>query len=219
MDQNKALSLNWNSCLQMLDYAVKVDNSELAFNGLEFMAKLMIKSENKQPPRYLSVEEGLVVSLLATAGRTYSKKLLDASWTILKRSLRQQKVASAETYIARIHAHASLGNQHLQKAFSALYEYESFYGGTDKQAEEDLFSPFTALYPLVVACSHKGFASLDNVRFLNYIFSLGKFKFCTSSRLVFESHIYKENHVPLKSKNFPTLKYKSPPVLVSHITN
>lgn len=161
MDQNKALFVDWKLCLEMLDHAMKADNSELAYYALQFMAKWMFKDENTRPPRYLSVEEGLVVSLLATAGRTYSKKLLDCAWTILKRSLRQ-KVASAETYIARIHAHASLGTQNLQKAFGALSEFESLYGGADKQAE-DLFSPFTALYPLVVACSHNGFATLDGV--------------------------------------------------------
>lgn len=161
MDQNKALFADWKLCLEMLDHAMKADNSELAYYALQFMAKWMLKDENSRPPRYLFVEEGLVVSLLATAGRTYSKKLLDAAWQILNRSLRQ-KVASAETYIARIHAHASLVQ--LKKALDVLIEFESLYGGSDKQAEEDLFSPFTALYPLVVACSHKGFATLDSVR-------------------------------------------------------
>ncbi|KAL1806278.1 hypothetical protein ACET3Z_029346 [Daucus carota] len=165
MDQNKALRPEWKLCLDMLDCAMKADNSELAYYALEFMAKWMIQDENMRPPRYLSVEEGLVVSLLATAGRTYSKKLLDAAWTILKRSLRKKRVANAETYLARIHAHASLGTDHLKKAFGALHEFESLYGGADKQAAEDLFSPFTALYPLVVACSHNGFATLDSVYF------------------------------------------------------
>lgn len=160
MDQNKALFVEWKLCLEMLDHAMKADNSELAYYALESMAKLMVKNENTKPPRYLFVEEGLVVSLLATAGRTYSKKLLDAALSILKRSL-HQKVASAETYIARIHAHASL--RHVKKAMDALLEFESLYGGSDKQAEEDLFSPFTALYPLVVACSRNSCASLDDV--------------------------------------------------------
>lgn len=164
MDQNKALFADWKLCLEMLDRAMKADNSELAYHALVFMAKWMIKDENMRPPCYLFVEEGLVVSLLATAGRTYSKKLLDAAWSILKRSLRQ-KVASAETYIAKIHAHASLG--HHMKALETLLEFESLYGGSDKQAVEDLFSPFTALYPLVVACSYNGCATLDNVRLNN----------------------------------------------------
>ncbi|KAK1379475.1 Pentatricopeptide repeat-containing protein [Heracleum sosnowskyi] len=173
MDQNEALVADWKLCLEMVDQAMKADNSELAFYALEFMAKWMIKDENMRPPRYLFVEEGLVVSLLATAGRTYSKKLLDAAWSILKRSQRQKvasaetyiaKVASAETYIAKIHAHASLGHQ--KKALETLLQFESLYGGSDKQAEEDLFSPFTALYPLVVACSHNGCETLDSVYYL-----------------------------------------------------
>ncbi|KAL8104570.1 hypothetical protein AgCh_028690 [Apium graveolens] len=159
MDQNKALTVDWKMCLEVLDHAMKADNSELAYCALEFMAKLMVKDEEMRPPRYLIVEEGLVVSLLATAGRTYSKKLLNGAWSILKRSLRQ-KVASAETYIARIHALASL--RPVNKAMEALFEFESLYGGSDKQAE-DLFSPFTTLYPLVVACSHNSYASLDSV--------------------------------------------------------
>lgn len=164
MDQNKSLFVEWKLCLEMLDHAMNADNSELAYYALQFMAKLMVKDEITRPPRYLFVEEGLVVSLLATAGRTHSKNLLDAAWSILKRSLRQ-KVASAETYIARIHALAS--PRHVIKAMDALLEFESLYGGSDKQAEEDLFSPFTALHPLVVACSHNSCASLDSVRLQN----------------------------------------------------
>lgn len=163
MDQNKALVADWKLCLEMLEHAMKADNSELAFNALFFMAQWMKIGLNTRPPRYLFVEEGLVVSLLATARRTYSKKLLEASLSILNRSLCRNKVASAETYIARIHALAS--QVHLPKAFDALFEFESLYGGSDKQAEEDLFSPFTALNPLVVACSQNGYATLDSVYF------------------------------------------------------
>ncbi|MBA0743980.1 hypothetical protein Gogos_006626, partial [Gossypium gossypioides] len=104
------------------------------------------------------VDEGLIVSALATAGRTYSSNLLDASWAILRCSLCQKKVPSPESFLGKIYAHASLGD--LQKAFGTLHEFEAAHGNLVNEAE-DLFSPFTSLYPLVVACSKKGFDALD----------------------------------------------------------
>ncbi|KAF2294996.1 hypothetical protein GH714_030030 [Hevea brasiliensis] len=74
-----------------------------------------------------------------------------------------KKSPQPESYIGKIYAYASLGN--LQKAFSTLREFESAYGSTDKEAAGELFSPFTSLYPLVVACSKKGFETLDLVYF------------------------------------------------------
>lgn len=159
-DQNRALYPNWNLCNSLAEVAMQVDNSKLAFYALEFMAKWIARGENARPPFLLSVDEGLIVSALATAGRTYSSNLLDASWAILKRSLRQKRVPSPESYLGKIHAHASLGN--LQKAFGTLHELEASHGNSIDKAE-DLFSPFTSLYPLVVACSKKGFETLDSV--------------------------------------------------------
>ncbi|KAA3460821.1 Tetratricopeptide repeat (TPR)-like superfamily protein isoform 1 [Gossypium australe] len=115
--------------------------------------------ENARPPFLLSVDEGLIVSALATAGRTYSSNLLDASWAILRCSLCQKKVPSPESFLGKIYAHASLGN--LQKAFGTLHEFEAAHGNLVNEAE-GLFSPFTSLYPLVVACSKKGFEALDS---------------------------------------------------------
>ncbi|XP_002512090.2 pentatricopeptide repeat-containing protein At1g26460, mitochondrial [Ricinus communis] len=163
VDQNKALSPTWNMCYYIAEVAMQEDNSKLAYYALEFMAKWIARGENARPAILLSVDEGLVVSALGTAGRTYSSTLLDASWAILRRSLRDKKAPSPESYLGRIYACASLGN--LQKAFTTLREYESAYDSSEKEAEEELFSPFTSLNPLVVACSKKGFETLDTVYF------------------------------------------------------
>ncbi|RVW58075.1 Pentatricopeptide repeat-containing protein, mitochondrial [Vitis vinifera] len=58
MDQNKALSPSWNIWIA--------------------------RGENARGHVLLSVDEGLVVSTLGTAGRTYSSTLVDASWAILR---------------------------------------------------------------------------------------------------------------------------------------
>ncbi|XP_050237171.1 pentatricopeptide repeat-containing protein At1g26460, mitochondrial [Mercurialis annua] len=163
MDQNKALCPTWNMCYFIADVAVQEDNSKLAFYALEFMAKWITRGENARPAVLLSVDEGLVVSALGTAGRTYSSMLLDASWSILRHSLRDKKVPNPESFIAKIYAFASLGN--LQRAFSTLREFESAYENSNKETQEELFSPFTSLKPLVAACSKKGFETLDSVYF------------------------------------------------------
>ncbi|KAF7124783.1 hypothetical protein RHSIM_Rhsim12G0135900 [Rhododendron simsii] len=161
MDQNKALCPTWNLCNYIADVAMQEDNTELAYFSLEFMAKWIAIGDKARPPVLLSVDEGLVVAALGTAGRTYNTKLLDGSWALLKRSLRQKKAPNPESYLAKIYAQASLGN--LQKAFSTLHELETAYGSSTTEAEENLFSPFTSLYPLVVACSKNGFVTLDSV--------------------------------------------------------
>ncbi|KAF3945281.1 hypothetical protein CMV_028340 [Castanea mollissima] len=163
MDQNKALCPGWNMCNFIAEVAMQEDNSKLAFYALEFMAKWIARGEQARPAVMLSVDEGLVVSALGAAGRTYNSSLLDASWAILRRSLRQNKAPNPESYIGKIYALASLGN--LQRAFSTLNEFEATYGNSDKEAEEEMFSPFTSLNPLVVACSKKGFETLDSVYF------------------------------------------------------
>ncbi|GMJ13435.1 hypothetical protein like AT1G26460 [Hibiscus trionum] len=159
-DQNRALYPNWTLCNYLAEVAMQADNSKLTFYALEFMAKWIARGENARPPFLLSVDEGLIVSALATAGRTYNSKLLDVSWAILRRSLRQKKVPSPESFLGKIYAHASLGN--LQKAFGTLHEFEAAHGKYINEAE-DLFSPFTSLYLLVVACSKNGFETLDSV--------------------------------------------------------
>ncbi|RVW67323.1 Pentatricopeptide repeat-containing protein, mitochondrial [Vitis vinifera] len=77
------------------------------------------------------------------------------------RSLRQKKAPQPESYLAKIYADAALGN--LQRAFSTLHEFETAYRNSPKEAEEDIFSPFTSLHPLVMASSRKGFETLDTV--------------------------------------------------------
>ncbi|KAK3042312.1 hypothetical protein RJ639_002358, partial [Escallonia herrerae] len=159
MDENKALCPPWRLCNYIAEVAIQADNSELSYYALEFMAKWIARGEIARPAVMISVDEGLVVSALGSAGRTYSSKLLDGSWAILKRSLRQKKIPNPESFLGKISAYASLGN--LQKAFTTLHEFEAAYGSTEEA--EDLFSPFTSLFPLVVACSKKGFATLDSV--------------------------------------------------------
>lgn len=161
MDQNKSLCPPWQVCNYIADVAMQSNNSELTYYALEFMAKWIARGEIAKPAVPLSVDEGLVVSALATASRTYNTKLLDGSWAVLKRSLRKKKLPSPESYLGKIYAHANLGN--LQKAFSTLHEFETAYGNSDQQDSEDRFSPFYSLNPLVNACSKNGFATLDSV--------------------------------------------------------
>lgn len=159
-DQNKALCPSWNLCNNIADVALQADHSKLAFFSLDFLARWIARGENARPPVLLSVDEGLVLSALGSAGRTYNTTLLDASWSILRRSLRQKRAPNPETYLAKIFAYASLGN--LQRAYSTLNEFENVYGNS-VEVDQELFSPFTSLYPLVVACCKTGFSTLDSV--------------------------------------------------------
>ncbi|KAI3467253.1 hypothetical protein Pfo_023916 [Paulownia fortunei] len=161
MDQNKSLCPPWRTCNYIADVATQSDNSELTYYALEFMAKWIARGENARPAVLLSVDEGLVVSAIGTAGRTYNSRLLDGSWVVLKRSLRQKKVPNPESYLGKIYAHANLGN--LLKAFSTLKEFEAAHGNSNQEDGDDLFSPFYSLNPLVMACSKKGFTTLDAV--------------------------------------------------------
>ncbi|KAL6329351.1 hypothetical protein AAG906_017657 [Vitis piasezkii] len=69
-------------------------------------------------------------SKLGTAGRTYNSTLLDASWAILRRSLRQKKAPQPESYLAKIYADARLG---ICRAFSTLHEFETAYRNSPKK--------------------------------------------------------------------------------------
>ncbi|KAI4314083.1 hypothetical protein L6164_027023 [Bauhinia variegata] len=102
MDQNKALCPSWKLCNFMAGFALQEDNSKLAYYGLEFMARWIVKGEQARPPALFSVDEGLVVSALGTASRTYSSNLLDASWAILHRLLRQKKLWHAPRKALRL---------------------------------------------------------------------------------------------------------------------
>ncbi|MQL75555.1 hypothetical protein Taro_007910 [Colocasia esculenta] len=159
MDQNKALCPPWNLSNFIANIAFQSDNNKLGYLALEFLARWIARGEIANPPVFLSADEGLVVSALGTVARTFDSTLLDASWSVLKRSLRQKRPPAPESYFAKIYAHASLGN--LQRAFSTLNEFETSY--RDSPEAEDLFSPFTSLRPLVVACSKNGFGNLDMV--------------------------------------------------------
>ncbi|XP_057810756.1 pentatricopeptide repeat-containing protein At1g26460, mitochondrial [Salvia miltiorrhiza] len=161
MDQNKSLCPPWRICTYIADVAMQSDNSVLVYYAFEFMAKWIARGEVARPPVFLSVEEGLVVTALGTAGRTYNSALLDGAWAVLKRSLRQTSLPIPETYLAKIYGLANLGN--LPKAFGTLREFEAAYGNADREDVEDLFSPFHSLKPLVMACCRDGFSSLDSV--------------------------------------------------------
>ncbi|KAG6502673.1 hypothetical protein ZIOFF_034959 [Zingiber officinale] len=159
-DQNKALCPSWNLCNHIADAALQADHSKLAYFAFEFLARWIAHGENARPPVLLSAEEGLAISALTTAGRTVDSTLLEAAWSILRRSLRRKRAPSPEAYIAKIYAHASLGQ--LQRAFSTLNEFETVYGNS-KDTDQELFSPFSSLYPVVVACCKNGFSTLDSV--------------------------------------------------------
>ncbi|XP_020259294.1 pentatricopeptide repeat-containing protein At1g26460, mitochondrial-like [Asparagus officinalis] len=147
-------------CNTIADVALQADNSKLAYYALEFLYRWIHHGEIARPPTHLSVDKGLVVSALGATARTYNSNLLDVSWSILRRSLPQKRVPSPETYLAKIYAYASIGN--LQRAFATLNEFETVYGRTTA-TDSDLFSPFTSLHPLVVACCRNGFSTLDQV--------------------------------------------------------
>ncbi|XP_009624795.1 pentatricopeptide repeat-containing protein At1g26460, mitochondrial [Nicotiana tomentosiformis] len=159
-DQNKGLLPPWNMCTHLADVALQADNNELAFSSLEFFVKWVVRGESVRPPVSLSVDEGLLVAALGTAGRTYNAKLLNGAWEVLKRSLRQMRAPNPESFLAKIYAHASLGQ--LQNAFATLHEFEKAYGSSKEESAE-LFSPFTTLNPLAVACCRNGFVTLDSV--------------------------------------------------------
>lgn len=161
MDQNKALCPAWNLCNSIAEIAMQEDNNKLAYYALEFMAKWIAQGEQVRPAVLLSVDEGLVLSALGTAARTYSSSLLDASWAILRRSLREMRAPNPDSYLGKIYALSSMGD--LQRAFSTLKEFEATHDNSNKEAVQEMFSPFTSLHPLVVACSKKGFETLDSV--------------------------------------------------------
>lgn len=161
MDQNKSLCPPWRVCNYIAEYALQADNSDLAFYALSFIAQWIYRGERTSPPVLLSVDEGLVISALGTAGRNYHSKLLDGSWKLLQRSLRDKRYPSPESYLGKIYAYANLGN--LPRAFVTLQELEKTHGSSCLEDGEDLFSPFNSLNPLVLACSKKSFVGLDAV--------------------------------------------------------
>ncbi|KAK1679061.1 hypothetical protein QYE76_039909 [Lolium multiflorum] len=159
-DKNKILCPQWAWCVDIAEAAFEANNSKLAMFGLEFLARWMARGERATPPDHLSVDEGLVLSALCAAGRTCSTDLLNAAWSILRKSLRQKRAPMPETYLAKIYAHSSIGQ--LQRAFGTLREFENAYGNS-VNIDTELFSPFTSLKPLVVACCKDGFTTLDTV--------------------------------------------------------
>ncbi|KAL6656909.1 hypothetical protein ACP70R_004689 [Stipagrostis hirtigluma subsp. patula] len=159
-DKNKVLCPQWAWCIDIAEAAFEANNSKLALFALEFLARWIARGENVKPPVQLSVNEGLVISALSAAGRTYSTDLLNAAWSLLRKSLRQKRAPTPETYLAKIYAHSSIGQ--LQRAFGTLREFENAYGNSE-DIDLELFSPFTSLHPLVVACCKDGFTTLDSV--------------------------------------------------------
>ncbi|CAN6225964.1 unnamed protein product [Urochloa humidicola] len=157
-DKNKVLCPQWAWCIDIAEAAFEANNSKLALFALEFLARWIVRGENAKVQ--LSVNEGLVISALSAAGRTYSTDLLNAAWSLLKKSLRQKRAPTPEAYLAKIYAHSSIGQ--LQRAFATLREFENAYGNSE-DIDLELFSPFSSLHPLVVACCKDGFSTLDSV--------------------------------------------------------
>nr|CAB3454857.1 unnamed protein product [Digitaria exilis] len=159
-DKNKILCPQWAWCIDIAEAAFEANNSKLALFALEFLARWIARGENVKSPIQLSVNEGLVISALSAAGRTYSTDLLNAAWSLLRKSLRQKRAPTPEAYLAKIYAHSSIGQ--LQRAFATLREFENAYGNSE-DIDLELFSPFTSLHSLVVACCKDGFGTLDSV--------------------------------------------------------
>lgn len=159
-DQNKVLCPPWSWCVEIAEAAFEANNSKLGLFALEYLARWIARSERVIPPLHLSVDEGLVLSALSAAGRTCSTDLLNAAWSILRKSLHQKRAPTPEAYLAKIYAHSSIG--HLQRAFGTLREFENTYGNFE-DIDSELFSPFTSLRPLVVACCKDGYTTLDSV--------------------------------------------------------
>ncbi|XP_048555585.1 pentatricopeptide repeat-containing protein At1g26460, mitochondrial [Triticum urartu] len=159
-EKNKLLCPQWAWCIDIAEAAFEANNSKLAMFGLEFLARWIAHGEGSKPPIHRSVDEGLVLSAFSAAGRTCSSDLLNAAWSILRKSLRQKRAPMPETYLAKIYAHSSIGQ--LQRAFGTLREFENAYRNFEG-IDKELFSPFTSLQPLVVACCKDGFTTLDSV--------------------------------------------------------
>uniref|UniRef100_A0A0D9X142 Pentacotripeptide-repeat region of PRORP domain-containing protein n=1 Tax=Leersia perrieri TaxID=77586 RepID=A0A0D9X142_9ORYZ len=159
-DQNKVLCPQWSWCVEIAEAAFEANNSKLGVFALEYLARWIARSERVIPPLHLSVDEGLVLSALSAAGRTCSTDLLNAAWSILRKSLHQKRAPTPEAYLAKIYAHSSIGQ--LQRAFSTLREFENTYANFE-DIDLELFSPFTSLRPLVVACCKDGYTTLDSV--------------------------------------------------------
>ncbi|ONM24994.1 Pentatricopeptide repeat-containing protein mitochondrial [Zea mays] len=92
---------------------------------------------------------------------TFAKYMAEQRWEDMKHLFDHWKRApTPETYLAKIYAHSSIGQ--LQRAFGTLREFENAYGNSE-DIDLELFSPFTSLHPLVVACCKDGFSTLDSV--------------------------------------------------------
>ncbi|XVE91611.1 hypothetical protein REPUB_Repub01dG0025100 [Reevesia pubescens] len=111
------------------------------------------------------VNQGRLNILVTVIERCKVGPIVPTCWMrpgqILRCSLCQKKSPSPESFLGKIYAHASLGN--LQKAFAMLHEFDAAHGNSINESE-DLVLPFTSLYPLAVACSKKGFETLDTIQ-------------------------------------------------------
>lgn len=144
--------------------SIQTQNSELAYYALLYIRKFITAAESSEPPMHFFVEEELIIPVLEIAGETRNVKLFDIACVLLDLSL-GQNVAVADTFVAKICAYASLGN--LKLAHNSLFELESLYRDATQEAiATDLFSPFSALNPLVMAYSKDGCATIDSVSFL-----------------------------------------------------
>ncbi|KAK1367219.1 hypothetical protein POM88_042780 [Heracleum sosnowskyi] len=130
--------------------SLQTQNNKLAYHALRFIKKFIDATKISQPRSHYFVEEELSISVLQLAEKSCNSELLYVACVLLDLSL-HQNVVRAEKFIEKICAHTFLGN--LKRAHDSR-------GAT--QEANNPFSPFSALYPLVLAYSLNGCVTLDN---------------------------------------------------------
>ncbi|OAE33294.1 hypothetical protein AXG93_1200s1560 [Marchantia polymorpha subsp. ruderalis] len=135
--------------------ATEVDDSECALLAL----RVLSESELSKSVRNLTMDEGGIHAILSCAARAADIELSTEAWSMLRASFRGTKTPRPSSYHARIHALAAGGD--FDTAFSTLHEMQEAYNDTEYAADTNIFSPFTSLRPLVLACTRGGAAALD----------------------------------------------------------
>ncbi|XP_074352958.1 pentatricopeptide repeat-containing protein At1g26460, mitochondrial-like [Apium graveolens] len=158
---NQEFYPSWDLCFYILHMSLDAQNSELAYHALHFIRKFIAAAESSDSRTQYFVEEELIIAVLHLAGESRSSKLVEIACILLDQSL-GQNVARADTFVAKICAYASIGN--LRLAHDSLFELESLYRGNTEEAS-DLFSPFSGLFPLVMAYSQNGCGTLDYIHY------------------------------------------------------
>ncbi|KAJ7529093.1 hypothetical protein O6H91_15G033700 [Diphasiastrum complanatum] len=148
------------TCAELLVAAADVDDAECASLALDLIRQ---RPTGKFTPS-LMFDEGTLLAVLSTAARKGDGALTDKVWDTLVKSLGDQQHPSPALYHARIHAHSAAGN--LTAAFCGVEELQSAYGKLEDDTNGQIFSPFSSLRPLVLACLRGGAESLDAAYYL-----------------------------------------------------